>query len=327
MKFWVIGLNRMHEIMWKDVEKFEGAHYVKNIYTTENKLLHFVRNKMLSPKINKGLIKKINKIWYHFYTLQKQSYDTDMNYILLTDNRPDYYQEDYLQELKKKYPIKFVLVYLNSYYTSTEAVLKYKDICDYVFTYDREDADKYGFIFFPGIYSQLDLPEYRDNLNEKDIFYVGSENDRLDILLECYERFKQGGLKTCFRITQVEKSRQKYADDIIYNAEIPYDEVLRNVNSCNCILEVLNAKRKGTTLRAFEAVLLKKKLLTNNENIVTMQFYNPQYMKIFKNAEDIDLEFVRKRETVNYSYNDEYSPLRIIERICEMEGKRHRAEN
>ena len=320
MKFWVVGFNKMHEVMWKDIEKLENAHYVQKIYTTNNKFLHFIRNKMLSPQINKGIIKRINKIWYKFYTLQNLCYDDKMNFILLTDGRPDFYQEGYLKDLKEKYPIKFVLVYLNSYYTSTEAVLKYKDICDYVFTYDKDDAEKYGFIYFPGIYSQIVLPNCSSNIIENDVLYVGSENGRLDTLLQCYERFTNGGLKAYFRITRVEKERQKYADEIIYNKEIPYEEVLKEVNGCNCILEVLNSKRKGTTLRAFEAVIFKKKLITNNENIVNMQFYNPQYMKVFKKVEDIDLEFIREREAVNYSYNNEYSPLRIIERICEAEA-------
>ncbi len=320
MKFWVLGSNKMHEVMWRDIEKLENGHYVPDIFTTNNRVLHFVRNKMLSPKINKGIIKKINKIWYQFYTLQKLNFDSEMNYILLTDGRPDYYQNGYLADLKKKYPIKFILVYLNSYYTSTKAVLDFKDICDYVFTYDKADAEKYGFIHFHGVYSRPDAIRSKSESAQEDILYIGGENARLETLLKCYERFKAEGLKTCFRIVKVEKERQKYADDIVYNEEIPYDQVLAKVKRCNCILEVLNAKRKGTTLRAFEAVFLKKKLLTNNENIVDMQFYDPRYMKIFKNVEDIDIDFVKKRETVSYSYHDEYSPIRLVERICEMEA-------
>ena len=68
-----------------------------------------------------------------------------------------------------------------------------------------------------------------------------------------------------------------------------------------------------------EAVILNKKFLTNNSDLVNLPFYNNKFMKIFTDPSAIDWEFVRKKEDVNYDYHNECSPIKIIERIKYLE--------
>ena len=38
-------------------------------------------------------------------------------------------------------------------------------------------------------------------------------------------------------------------------------------------------------------------------------------MKIFKRVEDIDFEWVKERENINYNYQGEFSPLHALEKL------------
>ena len=83
----------------------------------------------------------------------------------------------------------------------------------------------------------------------------------------------------------------------------------------NCIIELLQENQKAQSLRYFEAVVFNKKLLTSNENIKKLSFYDKRYMKVFKNLEDIDFDWVNKKEEIDYNYKNEFSPIYIIEEL------------
>ena len=96
---------------------------------------------------------------------------------------------------------------------------------------------------------------------------------------------------------------------------MPYEKVIGNILSTNCVLEMVAKGQKVQTARYYEAVCYNKKLLTNNPNIKELSFYNPQYMKYFENIEDIDFEWVKRKETIDYHYNNEFSPNHILKEL------------
>lgn len=89
--------------------------------------------------------------------------------------------------------------------------------------------------------------------------------------------------------------------------------------SCNCILEVLQQDQAGSSLRYFEAVCYNKKLLTTNKDIVNYPFYDSRYMKVFTDLSDIDMQWVKKTENINYGYIDEFSPQHLLEEVKKMD--------
>ena len=90
-------------------------------------------------------------------------------------------------------------------------------------------------------------------------------------------------------------------------------EVLKTDVQSNCILEVLKGDAHSNTLRFWEAVLYNKKFYTNCKEIVKSPYYNPNYVKVFKNPEDIDLNFISERTKVNYGYKGDLSPITLLE--------------
>lgn len=47
----------------------------------------------------------------------------------------------------------------------------------------------------------------------------------------------------------------------------------------------------------------------------TLPFYNPDYMFVFCDLEDIDLEWVKRSVKVDYHYNNEFSPKELVKDI------------
>jgi hypothetical protein len=117
--------------------------------------------------------------------------------------------------------------------------------------------------------------------------------------------------------TLTAKEEPLIADGIFYthNKWVSYEKILSETISSNCILEILQNNQHGATLRYFEAVCYNKKLLTNNKDIIYYPFYNPKWMKVFTNISEIDIEWLRTNENIDYKYNGEFSPKILIDKI------------
>ena len=60
-----------------------------------------------------------------------------------------------------------------------------------------------------------------------------------------------------------------------------------------------------------EAIANNKKILTNNDSIRNFQYYNPKYIQIYSNVNNINLDFFYNNKP-NYQYNDEFSPKHFL---------------
>lgn len=87
------------------------------------------------------------------------------------------------------------------------------------------------------------------------------------------------------------------------------------VQQHDIIVEIMNGTQAGNTLRLKEAVCYNKCLLTNNPIVKSSPYYHSDYMQIFDNVEDIDLS--RFSHDVDYHYQGEFSPGKLMERIVD----------
>ena len=224
------------------------------------------------------------------------------------------YPSDALKYLKRKYDAFFVLYYIDTVERSVSKYANYlreQGVFDVVFTFDNADAVKYHLRFWQTPYSVMN--EKQDN--KIDLYFCGVDKDRFAII-DAISKIKT--LNFAMDLIQTDKNIT-YEDDRVsihtVDEILPYETVLGKTLLANCILEIVRPGQIGFTLRAFEAVVYNKKLLTNNEYIKEFKFYNSAYMKIFKSVEDIDWNWVKEKSTVNYYYNGEFSPIRFIEEI------------
>jgi len=225
----------------------------------------------------------------------------------------------YLYALKQKYGLRYVLVVydpIKSGLSSTDDIedfLNEKGI-DLVFSFDTEDCSRYHFQNFTQIYSKISSTD-SDSLIKYDLYFAGRDKGRLVLINEIWKKLRQYDVKMMFRLSNIPNAKQISDNSLSYHDMVPYEDIVRQVHESNCLLEILQPGQSGITWRTLEAVCYNKKLLTNNKQIVNFKYYDPRYMKVIESSSDIDPEWIKKREIIDYQYAGDFSPKQMLEKI------------
>ncbi len=186
---------------------------------------------------------------------------------------------------------------------------------DNILTFDRQDAEKYGFSFAGyHYYSKPIIPIPEKSLY--DVYYVGSfKGGRTRLINETFKHLSANGICCHYDILSdnLKKTEQTAVGINVFRKSLPYSEVLKQATASTCILEIIQENQHGPSLRYFEAVVFNKKLLTNNPYVVDFPYYNPEYIKVFKDIGDIDINWLKADITVDYHYAGDFSPLKLLE--------------
>ena len=227
-----------------------------------------------------------------------------------------------IRKLKHKHRnIKLILLILDSLHSQSwhlPFVRKkiFSDVWDLVVTFDQYDADEFGFNWLG--YSYYPQCEILPEIDSKcDALYVGfNKGNRNRLIGDLYKKLIDGGVVCDFRIVKNGKENEDIAPGLsLTSRRYKYCEIASMVNNANCIIEVLMDGQKTQSYRYFEAITYNKKLLTNNPNVAKLPYYDARYMKFFSSVEDIDTEWVKRVEDINYGYGGEFSQLHLLDYI------------
>lgn len=182
-------------------------------------------------------------------------------------------------------------------------------------SYDYNDAKRYDILYYPTPYSAIPVESVTNPDN--DVYFLGKGKNRLTEIIDAYERFTQNGLKCDFNLVGVPGKQQVYKDDIHYIKSMPYRENLSRASRSKCLLEILQKNAKGYTPRMWEAILLGKKIMTNNPTVRYSPFYDERYVSIFTDTKKLDTDFIRANPDlkIDYHYIDQLSPRHLLEFI------------
>ena len=89
------------------------------------------------------------------------------------------------------------------------------------------------------------------------------------------------GYKTDFYLLDKYDNQGNYPDNC-QNKKLSYQENIEKAKRCSVMLEINKPEQQGLTLRALEALILNKKLITTNASIKTMALC----LKEMKNSSD-----------------------------------------
>ena len=187
-----------------------------------------------------------------------------------------------------------------------------------VYTIDKDDALQYGWNYIGlNYYSK---PNVLSQPIKTDAYFVGGlKGNREDTILTLYRYLKKCDVNVKFELFchSLEQFQQKLDGKGLYyyTSWRPYEKILKQIASTNCIIEILQENQDCQSIRYFEAIALNKKLLTTNKHIFELPFYDPRYMKYFDEIERIDVSWITAREEVNYHYGNEFSPKVFFEKI------------
>lgn len=136
-----------------------------------------------------------------------------------------------------------------------------------IYTFDQFDVDNYGLHYHNQVARICRTEENFPIVY--DFYFLGRIKDRYNTIKEIESYLNNRGYNNLF-IYVSDKSQY-----------ISYDTNIRNIRSCRCIIDINQRPQAGITLRPIESLFYKKKLITNNPNIRTIDFYNPNNIFIW----------------------------------------------
>ena len=319
MKFIIIDdENELFDIMFYDFNDNEEVDKVPH-FVTESSFITKLRKVCFDPRINSKIDLPFKKLWRKKYSIFNYRFDKNERYYILFLNGclRFYYDRETLKEFKKTHPnVSLVLLLYDSLANpNSQFAIKKQDLFDLIFTFDPNDAKKHGYHYIYSTLSDVSGTLKKDE-RKTNVFYVGRAVNRLPLMHKVLKKIAESVESFEFYISGVsDKKDCNYPDIIKYNKYVPYNQVLEKVSNTDCLIEFVMPNQTGITLRTCEAIIFNKKLITNNKKIIDTPFYNPEYMSIFTNENDLDIDFLKKDIVVDYNYSGYFSPNIIIEKI------------
>ena len=160
-----------------------------------------------------------------------------------------------------------------------------------IWTFDPKDAQTHGFKYAGQFLYDNYLPDYKDAEFDSDLFFIGINKGRFKFLRELeYKCLKDYNIRPHF--IYVDKFRGILSKS--YSGWVSYKDMLLMAAKSKAILELNQSEQAGLTLRALEALLMKKKLVTNNNQIKHYKFAKHANVYILNNDMDSLAEFLNQ---------------------------------
>ena len=142
-----------------------------------------------------------------------------------------------------------------------------------IYTFDPSDSSRYGLRLETTYYFRsLCKNPYLDKIPEIDVFFVGGDKGRLDLLLNFESTLTAAGLTSYFHI--VDTKNRPVISNYKFKTPITYEKVLDLVFKSRCLLDFVQQGQSGLTQRPMEALFHRRKLITNDLTIVKQDFYS-----------------------------------------------------
>lgn len=277
------------------------------------RLLYFICNHI---RLRKIIHPGIKKLFFPFFFDKKFLSGKPLCFLLIGGGK---LSASYLKYLKKTYPNCRIVCFYRDLMKVCEKIspeMVYNKDVDINMSFDNGEAKKYGMAFCPEYSSLVDLTGF-DKYPSCDVFFCGQAKDRFESLVDYFRYLTGKGLICHFFITKVPKEKQIAAEGLYYSIGMTYKEMLCRSKNAKCLLDI-NQKEAfgGYTSRFYEAIMYNRKLISDNPITKDSSFYNQNDVIYVTKPEDITDEYISNLDsTVNYHYNGEYSPLRMIETV------------
>ena len=134
--------------------------------------------------------------------------------------------------------------------------------------------------------------EYEESELLYDVFFVGEDKGRYDKLIKLRDYLNTLNLKTSFTIVRDHKLfvENRGFKKRQYNQPIPEKEATKCIMQSKILVDLYQRGQTGLSQRAVEALLNKKKLITDNENIKNYDFYRENNIFVLNESNLCEIE-------------------------------------
>lgn len=172
----------------------------------------------------------------------------------------------------------------------TEDILKIeKKYFDKISSYDKKDCQKYKLKYLPNFYLNTSYNHNQRSITS--IYTIMSDETKLMTLEKIARKLQEFKIK--YDITLVTYKELKSDLIKIQSNFITVDEMQNKIQENSVLLELKRSDNNGCTFRSIDCIGMKKKLITNNKDIVNEDFYSPNNILIIdENNIEIPKEFI-----------------------------------
>ena len=318
MNFIIIttNYNGLAEGMFADIVGMDNVKMIKPYIKEPSRVMRKAFSVCAANNYLHNIFLPLSKVQESKYQLSKVICADELNCIIFSDMTLHSFSEIYLKRLRSMPNVHLSVLFLNSTKViSLEKLKKKLAIFDKgdIYTFEDRDAREHGWNYVDSFYS---TPKINISIKtHPGVFYIGQAGNRIDSIHAVYSKLTAGGINVDFNVVGCPNEKKLTGDNLNYIDGMNYFETIEHMCALDCILEVQSRGQVAPTLRYHQAISMNKKLLTNNLNVSKLPFYNPDFIKIFSKAEDIDINWLKTPLKVDYGYDGRYSPVKFLEQI------------
>lgn len=264
--------------------------------------------------------KKLPFIFNSYIRRIFKEFNKNWDYILVI--RGEAFTPSTIKLIRESYPRVKLILYLWDI-LKTNDLRNVIPLFDQVYCFDPEDCRNNPGVIFRPLYS-MDIYRNKEEIINKDIdiSFVGTiHSSRAKILHDIEQYCNSHNLKTHFyryipsRIIWIRDKVLKYPftkyKETYFNAA-SLNEILNISKASKAILDINYDGQFSLSMRAFEAMMMKRKFITTNPEIKKYDFYNPNNILVIDSnninipKEFIDQPFEPIQEEILEKYTSKY---------------------
>ncbi|ACU92520.1 conserved hypothetical protein [Capnocytophaga ochracea DSM 7271] len=168
---------------------------------------------------------------------------------------------------------------------------KYLEDFDIIYSFEPDDCVKYHLKKITNFYF---AESNNDSNNLYDVCYLATYDERIKVAERIFKYFDEHNISVKGKMFA--RRRQRLPKSIERIKEIiPFSKSYKYYLDSKIILDIAHPHQKGLSFRPYEAIGLRKKLITTNKDIVNYDFYNPNNIFVIEDIDNITipLEFFK----------------------------------
>lgn len=310
------GFNEVVVEGFTNYSGFEVQHIVSNEKYIYGNLWEKIENFISKTffKINKKHEKSVESLSKKFFNLHQ------FDYIII--NRHDLLSENQLKVLKTKTSNLFGV-----FWDSIDKIPNQEsniNLFDKIFSFDRFDCEEHNFSKISNFY----FVKQAESKNLKfTVSYLGTYDKRIDAVVDFFNYFQEMKISSIGKI-YIYISELKGVKEILPSSVqfihkiVPFRKSYEFYNQSKMILDLAHENQKGLSFRPFEAIGLKKKLITNNPEILKYDFYNHNNIFLVQNSKDINIPadfFTSDYEELDPEISEKYYIKNWVQNLLNVE--------
>lgn len=316
--------NEYYKKAYSDINNCDGCVYFSEpllVQGISGYLLRLIRRIHMSPKVNKYIKLPFKHIWNPILYRYKFEPVKPICFIFFAAGPfSEHIPYGFIDYIKERYPDSKCVIFYQDLVEKkrTVSLKKYREFADLIFSFDYGDCEKYNLRYHNLVYSDI-LNEMDSCPIKSDIYFCGAVKNRLPEILDAYFWFRDHEFICDFHlITKDKKLIKKYKgyEGLNFCKNFSYQANLEHIQETRNMLEIMQKGGTGFTLRTCEAIIFKKRLISNNSFLKKADFYDGNQFLTYNKINEMPMSLSDLLKDFVFPDNTNYiSPIVFIDEI------------